>query len=878
MTLLSSLPVWAFEETVRRTEVDAGVHVPVLTRAPELKNFVVAEYPVEAARSGLEAQVKLQIVIAADGSVPDVKVTEPAGHGFDEAAVAAVKAFTFTPAEVDGVPSAIAVEYVYHFTLQVAADAGVDAGSGPTESDAGLMTGPMATLKGHMMARGSRSAISGALIACTNLEGVETASNKKGEFELTFPAGKCVVSAISADYQAFNTTETLEAGETRDVNYYARPKVVGYETVVRGQAEKKEVVTRTISRQELQKVPGTFGDPIRVVQNFPGVARAPFVSGQLIVRGANPGQTLTFFDGVEIPILFHLAGGPSVVNGEFLDRVDFFPGGFGARYGRAVGGVVDVVSRKGAADTFHGVAKVDLLDSSLFVETPLTDDISVAASVRRSYVDLLLPLVLPKDPQGGSLLILPAYWDYQVRLDGGGKRSQNNSRSQWTVFAFGSDDLLKVVATGGGRNRDVSVDVRTNFHRLMANWTYRTDTVQFKLTPYLGYDLAGISFGTTKVRADRWSQGLRQDLQIKASPWFTWRAGADIVNDVLLGQAELPFISGTQFVSFPGAEPKTEIQKISQEINTFNGALYTEGDFTFGPVTLTPGLRASHAYVSGQTLHAFDPRLWVRYQPFERTAFKGSIGLYTQPPDATDMQPPPLGTPTLQHERAFQSSLGVAQKITDSINVDVTGFYNRRYENVVSPGPTVVNADGSVTQQRFSNQGLGRAYGMELLLRHEPTKYFFGWVAYTLSRSEERRAGTTADYVITSFDQTHILTAVASLRLPYDFEVGARFRYVTGNPKSPLEHQADLYSADSNRYFAHFGPTRSARAKDFNQLDVRIDKYFVFDKWTLDVYLDVQNVYNQVNVEASFYDYRFRQQFDVPGVPILPVLGVKGSL
>ena len=75
--------------------------------------------------------------------------------------------------------------------------------------------------------------------------------------------------------------------------------------------------------------------------------------GSLIVRGANPNQTLTYFDGVEIP---------SVINGEFLDRINFFLGGFGSRYGCAVGGGVEVGSRKGAAYAWHGVAKVDLLD------------------------------------------------------------------------------------------------------------------------------------------------------------------------------------------------------------------------------------------------------------------------------------------------------------------------------------------------------------------------------------------------------------------------------------------------------------------------------------------------------------------------------------
>ncbi len=869
ITLLSGQAL-AFEETVRREEVDAGIHIPVLTRAPTLVTFVEAQYPPDAVKAGLTASVKLMITLGTDGLVSDATLVEGAGHGFDEAALAAVRQFVFTPAEVDFVPAPVQVEYVYHFALQVV-DAGVE-----ELADAGAM----AKLEGQLFARGSRGFVPGALVRCDNVPDEETYSDDEGHFALEVPAGVCEVRIAAAEYEVFKTKEPLEPNETKEVKYYVLPRPSGFHTVVRDTKEKKEVVRRTLSRVEIQKIPGTFGDPIRVVQNFPGVARAPFGLGQLIVRGANPNQTLTYFDGVEIPLLFHLGGGPSIVNGEFLDRVDFFPGGFGARYGRAVGGVVDVASRRGAVDTWHGVAKVDLLDSSLFVEVPVTKDVSVAAAARRSYIDVLLPLVLPKDPQGGALLVLPAYWDYQVRVDVGGKKGEKlaDGQSSYSLFAFGSDDTLKVIATGGGGNIDLNVETQTTFHRLIGSWNYRGGNTTFKLTPYGGLDLARVDFGIAKLNANRFITGVRADLGVDVSSSFTVRAGVDVFNMTLVGKAELPLISGVQFISFPGAEPKVETQQISTVIDSFDGAAYAEADFTLGSFTATPGLRVSHAVIHGQVRDAVDPRLWARWQILDTTSLKGSIGLYTQPPAGTDMEPPPFGTPSLTHERAFQSSLGVAHRFTDSINVDVTGFYNRRYDNVTSPGTTTINDDGTVTTTRAANLGLGRAYGLEVMLRHEVSKNFFGWIAYTFNRSEERRAGSGRDYLVSTFDQTHILTAVGSYKLPWGFELGARFRYVTGRPKSALIHEYDIYQADSNGYSTRFGEARASRIKDFHQLDVRLDKNFLFEKWTLAIYLDVQNVYNQANVEASFFDYRGRQEYDVPGIPILPVLGIKASL
>src|SRR5439155_1729086 len=105
----------------------------------------------------------------------------------------------------------------------------------------------------------------------------------------------------------------------------------------------------------------------------------------------------------------------------------------------------------------------------------------------------------------------------------------------------------------------------------------------------------------------------------------------------------------------------------------------------------------------------------------------------------------------------------------------------------------------------YSNDGLGRAYGLEVLLRHEVTRNFFGWVAYTLSKSEERTSGTPQGYINGQYDQTHILTILGSYKLPFGFELGARFRYVTGNPITPVIHTADMYSVDADSYQRQIG-------------------------------------------------------------------------
>ena len=864
---------WAYEGEIRRDEPDAGVHVPVLTRPPELLEFVQAPYPEAAQAEGLTGSVKLAVTLGADGSVVDVQVMQPVGHGFDEAAVEAVKRFRFSPAEVDHVPAPVQIEYVYHFTLEAPK---------PRE-DAPPAPPPEGTLIGQLIERGSRSRVFAAMVRCGDeVEAPQAMSDEQGRFTLKVLAGTCDVRVVANGYELFKTVEDIPANGTLEVVYHLLPKAIGFETIVRAPREKKEVVRRTLERQELQKVPGTFGDPVRVVENLPGVARAPFGFGALIVRGASPDQTATLFDGVEIPLLYHFGGGPSVVNAEFLDRIDFFPGGFGAQYGRAVGGVVGVETRKGASDTLHGSVDVDVLDSGFFVEAPVAEGVSVAAAARRSYIDALMPFVLPQDPEGGSLMVLPRYWDYQLRVDFGGSRSADGqASSSGYVMAFGSDDLLSVVASGGARNVDLDLDVQTLFHRVKGDWTWRRGNMTSVFTPWAGYDLAGFSLGEMTLDANVWSVGGRETLTFELSKNVTARAGFDLKFEHLVGQSTMPVIPGLQTVRFPGSDPQTELQTIDRVVNGFDGALFGEVDLQLGPVTFTPGLRASAARLHGQSLSMLEPRLWVRYAPTDVFALKGSVGLYSQPPDPLNLEPAPLGTPWLQHEKAFQTSLGVEQRLFDVVTIDLTGYYNRRYDLIVAPGPREILANGAVQRFQYANDGLGRAYGLEVLLKHDITQNFFGWIAYTLNRSEQRRTNATnerdAVYNLTPWDQTHILTAVGSYRLPGGWELGARYRLVTGRPRTPLEHEADKFDADTGGFGATRGDLYSARFAPFHQLDVRIDRNFLFESWTLNVYLDVQNVYNARNVEATLTDYRNRVEVDVPGIPILPVIGVKGS-
>jgi hypothetical protein len=169
---------------------------------------------------------------------------------------------------------------------------------------------------------------------------------------------------------------------------------------------------------------------------------------------------------------------------------------------------------------------------------------------------------------------------------------------------------------------------------------------------------------------------------------------------------------------------------------------------------------------------------------------------------------------------------------------------------------------------------VGRVVGVEVVARHEMHSRFTGWLAYTLSRSQRRDSGET-DYRLFQYDQTHILTAVGMLSLPRNWQLSSRFRLVSGNPQTPVA--GSVFDSARAEYQPIYGPKFSSRDPMFYQLDIRLDKRWIYNGWMLNAYLDIQNISNHTNAEGMSYNADYTQTKTTSGIPIYPILGVRGE-
>ncbi|MBO6940073.1 MAG: TonB-dependent receptor [Deltaproteobacteria bacterium] len=837
---------------------------------PRLEEFVEATYPPAAQEAQLEATVELQITIAVDGSVTDASVVEPKGNGFDEAALEAVRRFRFSPATVDGTPTPVRIRYRYEFTLD---EPEPEEELPPEEEEE-----RPGRLEGRVLTVEDDEPVAGAEVVLTNADqsiARRTVAAEDGSFRMDeLPPGEYQVRILGAEYGDQTQTETVGAGEVTEVVYRLRSEAeqvpddelsFGATAVV--EAPPREVTRRSIGREQLTSIPGTRGDALRAVEILPGVARPAFGSGALIVRGAAPGDSQAFLEGIPIPLLYHFGGLTSFIQSRLLERVDFYPGNFSVRYGRKMGGVLEVETRDPRGDGLHGVAELSVIDVGLLAEFPLGENASGAFGIRRSMIDVVFNNVIPEDLEIG-VSQLPVYYDWQAFVTW-----RPTDRDKVKMLAYGSSDRFEIFAGDSiGDDPDVRGDVSltTRFNFFHLNWNRQIDS-RSDVDIDLQYGPVRLNFGLGDlIEFDLLSQQVYTRMEYTTRPTSSVRLIAGL--DAYVSPFTLDY-TGPAPCQGEGGNCQTELDDTLEPLS-FDGVatrpgIYLESAFDLAPTRLVIGLRTD--YDSTIDRWNVDPRFSGFLDVGGGFKLKTGLGLYSQPPEFQESAEV-IGNPNLDWIHSVHTGLGVEYE-NDALGIEagVEGFYKYLWDRVVGTENGV--------PPRFINDGIGRIYGMEVSFRHQMRREIplFLQLSYTLMRSERRDdPSSDEDWRLFDFDQTHIFTLAASYRLPKNWEVGAAIRIISGNPYTPIV--TGIYNEDRDTYLPVYGANNSVRNPLYHRLDLRVEKKWKFSSWMLALFLDIRNVYNQQNQEGLIYSNDYRQSTRLTGLPIIPALGIRGEL
>ena len=672
------------------------------------------------------------------------------------------------------------------------------------------------------------------------------------------PAKTYNVIASYVGYQAATRYNVVvRSGGNPDLNFELDETVDELGEVVI-QASPFEKLTETpnsiqrLSQEEIATYPGGNNDIAKVVQSLPGVSGSVGFRNDVIIRGGAPNENVYYLDGVEIPNINHFAtqgsaGGPvGLLNVSFIEGVTLSTSSFPAQYDNVLSGVLQFDQRNGNATERRTNFRLSASEAALTLEGPLVKPeegerakTTYIVSARRSYLQFLFRLI--------GLPFLPDYWDYQYKIN-----HQIDDRNEINLIGVGSIDNFTINPPD-----EFSIEQQSILDQVpvIQQWTSTIGlSWRHRFREGNGFIRTTLSGNILNNTFTQYRDNVNQE-----DPVFS----NESVEDENKLRFEMTNFKGKWTISsgFLAQYSRYENNTLDiansltyeTNIDFFRYGLFAQVSRPFFGERFTPsfGVRADgNTFTDGgnNLINTLSPRLSLAYVLSPRWTLNASAGRYFKIPPYTVLGfQNNEGVFVNRNSEYIQSDhlvAGLEFLPRRSTRITLEGFY-KRYDNYpvsVRSGVSLANLGGDfevLGNEDIESVGLGRSYGLELLLQQKLSKNFYGILAYTLYWSEFTGFDQEV-YLPSVWDNRHLLTFTGGYKLPRNWEVGLRVRYLGPTPFPPvdLERSVDTYPVLINDFQA-LGDTRLSA---FNQTDIRVDKKWNFTNWTFNVFLEVTNV------------------------------------
>jgi len=646
--------------------------------------------------------------------------------------------------------------------------------------------------------------------------------------------------------------------------------------------EESPVSLRRIGLQDIEKSPGSNRDISKVIQSFPGVASTPVHRNDVIVRGGGPSENSFFLDDVEIPNINHFAtqgasGGPvGILNVDFIREVNFYSGAFPANRGDALSSVLEFRQKDGNTEKTEVQGTLGASEVALTLDGPIGEKTTYIFSARRSYLQLLFAVL--------ELPFLPTYNDIQFKT-----KTKLNDKNELTIIGLGALDQFNL-----NLEANETEDQRYILNYLPVNeqWNYTIGAV-FKHYKEKSYDTWVISRSFLNNTSYKYRDNIEVDslktfdyLSTEAENKFRYENTTRTDNGY-----KINYGAGLEYAKYTNSTHRKEFIGENPFIVDYNTNLDLWKWSLFGQVSkeyfqkrlaLSLGIRSdANNYSSSMSnlLEQVSPRFSASFKLVPDFSVNFNTGRYYQQPAYTTLGFS-NGTDQLINKKNGLKYISVDHLVagleytpTNESLISLEGFYKyyRDYPFSVNDSIALANkgADyGTFGDEEVISKAEGRSYGAELLARHRNLWGFNVVLSYTLVRSEFKKFDEslilTSDYISTAWDNGHLLNLTATREFKNNWQVGFKWRYVGGSPYTPFDtYKTSLISAWNvrGREYLDYSRFNSLRLDSFHQLDIRIDKQYFYNKWSLMLYLDIQNVYNFKSDEPD----KFIPQTDANG-------------
>jgi hypothetical protein len=584
--------------------------------------------------------------------------------------------------------------------------------------------------------------------------------------------------------------------------------------------------------------------------------------------------------------------------------IDFFPGSSPTRYGRFLGGIVDGQISRPRDDRFHASAYADLINSGLLVQTPIRGTpTNVTLAGRYSYTGWLVGRVVDWTSTGPAAQVPQLdFWDYQGRLE---HKLANDGRIR--LLALGASDTF-----GFDSRAPDAIDgaLRVLFHRLDLRYEQPVAQGRWQVGITWGQDVLGTEvyqrgalIDDLKLRSNNfrgaggWNGEVSESMRVSVGLDVDHRRGRNtLLADVLPG----------------GSTGEVNALTLPLALATLAG-LYGEAEWrATRALTLTAGMRGDLWHLQGaKERRSGDPRVGLRYALSDAVTLKGGAAIVHQAP--TILFNVPVADVALLRYGLQEAGLvegGVEARVRPGVEFSVDAYYTHITRALELDLLRI--AENSRTLALLANTIVtwGRAYGMELMLRHPLGHNWFGWVSYSLQRATRYETFTRFDVdqnplervsaeLPFAFDQTHVLNAALSYQFSGNVTAGLVVHINSGRPESgrissrTMKEWTDPVTGLDSWHISN--RDELDRLPPFLRIDARIAKQWLFDDYSLEAYLDLLNASLSQEVVGFRYDPevescgrptgrsscypggRPRQKVPIALPVVIPMLGVRGS-
>jgi|TARA_B110000037_G_scaffold32782_1_gene39549 hypothetical protein len=710
-------------------------------------------------------------------------------------------------------------------------------------------------LKGNVYNNKNKEPLPGATIVVQGMQ-VGATSDLDGHFEISdLKPGlyNILVSFTGFKTQVFHEIQT-SAINPKQMEVFLEENVSELNVLtIKAGAFKKTVETplslRTISAIEAQITPGGVLDISKVMQSLPGVLPKPSFGYAIAIRGGASHENSFLLDGIEIPTINHFTvmgstGGPNgLVNFDFIENAHLYSSAFPVENGGAVSAVLDMKLRDGRKDKIGGKFILGYTDYGLLLEGPLGKKANYILSYRKSFSEYYLKLF--------NVPILPAYSDFQFRT-----KIYLDNKNELTFIGIGGFDKYRLNVDGKASdgllyNVGYIPEGDQTVYTLGANYKHYLDNSFYSLI---------VSTSQFSSIADKFknNSGNEADRLLR----YDATEGENKVrfehhiynHDVLykygvsVDQNHLSVNNYALNANKRGLDTLTISNSISYLnygfFGSYNNTLFNE------KLSISFGFRADASSLNESTSNPFDqisPRGSLTFNFTDKVSLNASSGLYYQLPPNVVLAYNQANS--LKYIKAAHYNIGVEYKNNESYRFSVEFFSKQysQYPNLLGDSISFANAVADyvvIGNQETNSTSEGRAYGMELFIQQKLKRNYWWMASYTYSVSEFKDKFN--NYQFSSWDSRNIFNISAGKRWDNNWQLGIRWRYANGTPYTPY----DLITSSAkvnwdvvNRGIFNYDELNSERLPSFHSMDLRVDKYFFFKKWNMNLFLDIQNFY-----------------------------------